>query len=801
MMKIGFNRKSTSNSTSAQHKGMSLSSINIVKKLPGIVYWKDKEGVYSGCNDALLEMAGMDVIGKTDYDLPWGNQANQLRQNDLDVMTRNNTMEVEEYITLANGQQAILLTQKTPVLDNDNNTIGVLGISFNITERKNYESTLKAINEQTEFTLENIVANMPGHVYWKDRKGVYMGCNNRQAKSLGFKYSHEIIGKADFNLPWGINMAELFQKNDFRIMETGKSEIIEEESRIDGKKFIVLSHKTPMHNKSGEITGVLGISIDITDRKKIEMDLKEAKERAEAANAAKTEFLENMRHDIRTPLTGITGFANIIKAEVKDPAIKEYIENLSVSSDALLDLLNEILEIIQINSGGPPSVKKKFSLEKRVQEIVNLYKAKARQKNIELITDFDTSIPDYLIGDSIRIHRVALELVANALNFTHSGFVKITTQLAKSSERDVVIRLMVEDTGVGIAPDKQEEIFLQFKRLTPSYKGIYKGTGLGLTIVKQFIDDLQGEIYVASEPGSGSLFTCILPIKKALLNEESGCETIIPTTASLKSGPVHRPSPLPSSVDFPAKSTVLIVEDNTIAAMVAKIMLSSLDCNVEIASDGKKAVQLMEQNDFDLIFMDIGLPDIDGFEATRRMRLYGLNKGVQVPIIALTAHLDEENKQFCLQAGMNAVLTKPLTKEISRDILNSFIPYRMPQNRHAVSGNVDDKIIDFELAKKQFGGNHRLVHEMLTILVDSFAEELTLFDKAFIIEDWTSIQNQAHKMKSGAGYCGTERLKTACELLERAVKQNQQPLYTSLYKHLITEIHLVKTEFMRNKHG
>ena len=146
---------------------------------------------------------------------------------------------------------------------------------------------------------------MPGHVYWKDKNGVYLGCNNRQARVLGLQYGYEIVGKTDFDLPWGENKAAMFQRNDKHIMETGDTEIIEEEAQVDGKNAIVLSHKSPMRNKQGEITGILGISIDISDRKKIEIDLQRAKELAEAASKAKTEFLENMRHDIRTPLTGI----------------------------------------------------------------------------------------------------------------------------------------------------------------------------------------------------------------------------------------------------------------------------------------------------------------------------------------------------------------------------------------------------------------------------------------------------------------------------------------------------------------
>jgi len=364
--------------------------LSIIKALPGSIYWKDKNGVYLGCNDAMLEMTGMkSVIGKTDFEMPWAASAETIRNNDLKVMTLNSPLELEEIGTIANGERVVVLTRKTPLHDAQGNVTGIIGISLNITNRKKQEADLWSSQEQTQSTLENILAHMPGHVYWKDKNGVYLGCNNRQAQSVGFLFGYEIVGKTDFDLPWGKNQAELFRQNDLHIMQTGETEIIEEKALTEGKDAIFLSHKSPMRNKRGEITGVLGISIDITDRKKIEAELKIAKEKAEAASLAKTEFLENMRHDIRTPLSGIVGFTDIIKAEAESPRIKEYAENLIASSHALLDFMDDVLEAIHVSSGELPKVRKKFILEKIVQHVIDLNKAKASSKRLTLSLEFD----------------------------------------------------------------------------------------------------------------------------------------------------------------------------------------------------------------------------------------------------------------------------------------------------------------------------------------------------------------------------------------------------------------------------
>lgn len=662
---------------------------------------------------------------------------------------------------------------------------------------------------------EDIIACMPGNVYWLDKNGVTLGCNQNVLEMFGFRAVSEFKGMTFEDMGrvgnWSKEAEQKFKRDTLEVVETGRAKLNLEEPPIphsNGRSIYFLSSRVPLFDHQGKVIGVVGISIDITERKVMEESLRKAKEAAELASQAKIEFLENMRHDIRTPLIGIVGFSDIIKVESDSPKIKEYADNLVASSHALLELLNEVLEAIKVASGEIPILKRKFDFKNRLLNVIKLNQSKAKQKSLILTLNHDEAIPRYLVGDSTRVHRIVLELVTNALNFTEKGAVKVTTQLAKRNERDLIIKVIVEDTGIGISLDKQQEIFVQFKRLTPSYEGIYKGAGLGLAIIRQFVDELQGEIYVESKPQQGAKFTCVFPLKEALLDEELGSDTdMLDDVSQVLNG--HLSSTTAAQLikeneaanDNLANSRVLLVEDQLMAAKVAKIILTNLDCEVDMAATGEAAVELARINRYDLIFMDVGLPDMSGNEVTKRIRLFEWDKEHPVPIIALTAHVDIKNKQECIEAGMNAVLTKPLVSEKARDILNAFIPGHSRATEAITNEIIDDQahlltlhgnVIDYKLALKTVGGNKQLIDELLQVLLESFPEELTTLEKCYNQFDWDGIRAVAHKLRGGTNYCGTIRLREACARLENYLATDYRELAPALYQQLLEEIEMVK---------
>lgn len=651
--------------------------------------------------------------------------------------------------------------------------------------------------------INTIIDCLPGAVYWKDREGRYMGCNKVVATMAGFTSPADLLGKTDYDLCWH-EFADDWRILDNTVIQEGTT--IKREERVklaSGAIITELTFKTPLRDQHGEIIGIIGTSLDITERKEMEAALRESQLAANAASQAKTEFLENMRHDIRTPLTGIVGFSEILKSESKEPHIREYADNLIASSHALLGLMDEVLEAVRVSTGDIPILKIKFNLIETFEQVIDLYRSKALAKHLNLSLSLGADLPNFVIGDRIRLYRIALELIGNALNFTDKGQVKVDVKLAKKENRHLVLKVIVSDSGMGIPKDKQQEIYLQFKRLTPSYQGIYQGAGLGLFVVKQFVDELEGEIYVVSEQHKGSTFTCLIPLQLPLLDDDSGVEhSALPSVLKPRITPAIASSQNQTLINS-NESSILIIEDNFIAQTVAKTILSAMNCRIDVASNGEDALKLYAQNNYDLIFMDIGLGEgMDGYEVTQYIRAN--SKEVKpIPIIALTAHAADESKQRCIEAGMNTVLTKPLTQIHAKEILNKFIPEcrefvaptKFDKNRLDLPDNDQDMfqlsqfaLLDSDEALKNCGTNTILV-EMLSLTTKKLPGDLSCLKDAYEQRDYSLIEKIAHKIKGGAVYVGTIRMKYACQYLECYWKSGQTDLVDALYYQAINIIH------------
>lgn len=432
----------------------------------------------------------------------------------------------------------------------------------------------------------------------------------------------------------------------------------ETEYSVNNRSFPFLVTATPLLDFEKKLEGMVLSYRDITDLLKYRQELKEAKEKAEEENMLKTKFLANISHEIRTPMNGIIGLVELIGETDLNELQKEYIDMLKFSGERLLSIINDVLDISKIESGKLECFYDKFNFARLLDNISNHFKYLANKKGLEFRYRPDNKIPNFLIGDSDKLSQILFNLLSNAIKFTDNGYVGFYTYSYIDCDY-VNIKFEIEDTGIGITNEKVEELFESFHQLDLISAKKYEGTGLGLAITKELVKLMGGEIQVSSILGEGSTFTVELQFSKADdLNEEA--KYLIDN---------HNSQRKQSYTNL----NILVVEDDSINQRIIKTILEKNNWNVTMSSNGVKALEYLEYNDFDLILLDINMPDIDGFEVARIIRKREALNGFFTPIIALTAASTLEDRNKCMEVGMNDFISKPVKPkticEVIMDVL------------------------------------------------------------------------------------------------------------------------------------
>ncbi|MBA2652845.1 MAG: response regulator [Tatlockia sp.] len=798
---------------------------------PGNAYWLDEEGRYLGCNQSYSNFLGI----KNEKDL-WGKNALDLLTSldiHVDTVTGFNGHFEKSYIFAHESTFKFKVTQLV-----SNNIFVYLEeeLSHYLKHIKRLEKkciSLENKKNKTEAYLNNLIQIVPASVYWKDANSIILGGNLTHAKLAGFSRPEEVIGKTEYDFVWKHQAASIIE-NDRLIMQSGQGYKLEETATLkDGAVHTFLTSKEPLWDKDNNITGIIGISLDITDRKKIEKELHQAKLAAEAASKAKSEFIANMSHDIRTPLTGVVGMAKLIEDNSEDENIRQYARYLEESGNQLFNMLNNILDMIpkdRLDDGK--EYETCFDLRKMLQNLVELERPSALLKKINLISNVNQATPEWLIGNPTKLNQILLNLVGNAIKFTNEGYVKLSVDYLENNQSSVLLRFYVIDSGIGIPPEFRHKVFEQFSRGTPSHKGLYKGYGLGLHIAQTYANALGTHIEFTSEVGKGTSFSFELSLKIANAPAESLPieRPVVAPTNSIKRQINLKPGLKSAAKEVPIDAPqILLVEDNKIALLSLENIIKKVGCRFISAMDGENAFNLATTLPFDLIIMDIGLPGMSGLEVSEHIRQWEKEHNTRmVPIVALTGHAKEELESKCCLSVINKVMTKPMSLEKLEGVIAEFIsvkPEPEPKkdtNKQSLS-NPNLKLTDIKAQFSQVSsapinlglelpereeqlfelgqyplldivngvetvGSKESLLEMLKLMLIQTPQDKVEIEHAYASGDWEKVEKLAHRAKSGASYSGTIRMKYACQYLERYHKAGYSQSLERLYQQLFAVI-------------
>ena len=536
--------------------------------------------------------------------------------------------------------------------DSETNRIHYIG--RNITEFKKSQNKLK--------NSENLLNDA--------QKIAKIGSWEFNLKSKKLLWSNELYAIFEIENKHNPNLYQeyvsRFLPEDLEILQTKIDHLIDTKRPYEIVHKIILPNNRfkwvfgtgiPVVNDDGKVTSIKGIAQDITEKKLISDTLK-AKEQAEIANKAKTEFIANMSHEIRTPLNGIIGFTELLMKTKLDKTQLEYTNTINTSAVILMDIINDILDFSKIESGKLELNIEEIDLFELLNQVIDLFKYQALQKNIDLTLKIDKQIPQYIFADEGRLKQIIVNLLSNAIKFTDSGSVNLILSQLQSDDEIIQIQFSVKDTGIGIVENNHHKIFNSFVQENNSITRKYGGTGLGLPISNQLLGLMKSKLQLTSKSGIGSTFTFIIDFKKGTTKHKS-----IPTFT-----PLEKEEDTLFNIDH-YEVNVLIVEDNKINMLLAKTLVQKIipNCKITEAFDGSQAVKKVLNEKIDLILMDIHMPIKNGYEAAMEIRKFNTTK--RIPIIALTAGVFNGEKEKCLAAGMNDFLSKPIVKKDLESIL------------------------------------------------------------------------------------------------------------------------------------
>ncbi len=559
------------------------------------------------------------------------------------VMAISNRMQEREETLLKKRNQitdsSYRKTQAYIIIGSIISIIIVLSLMFFIRHASRLERKLS----KSEAMFSQILEIAPDGIVVSGHDRTIQMVNSKTEKLFGYSRK-EMIGK-EIGLLIPISQQSFFSEPEYLTKGLEKELILK---RKDSSEVPVEIKLNPFQTIEG--VDVLLVTIhDITERNKITAELinsknkaEEAVEVAESALKSKQQFLSNMSHEIRTPMNAIVGFTKVLLKTNFSDKQREYLQAIKISGDALIVLINDILDLAKVNAGKMAFEQRPFKMASSISSVIHLFELEAHEKNLELVKEYDPKIPEFLVGDSIRLHQIIVNLMSNAIKFTSKGSISVAVNLLKDDTDTVSIEFAITDTGIGITKENIEQIFNSFQQATSATSRIFGGTGLGLAIAKQLVEKQGGTISVESKVNEGSIFSFILDFQKntSEVEPETDIEELTTEIINIK---------------------VLVAEDMALNQLLIKTILDDFKFENDIAENGIIVIEKLKSKSYDIILMDLQMPEMNGFEATEYIRNV-MNS--DIPIIALTADVATMDLAKCKALGMNDFVAKPLDEQL-----------------------------------------------------------------------------------------------------------------------------------------
>ncbi|MFY7901001.1 MAG: ATP-binding protein, partial [Chitinophagaceae bacterium] len=638
---------------------------------------------------------------------------------------------IELQIITKDGKKKWIEQSAVMLLDNQGNKLtGFQCMAKDISEKKAIQLALDkstAELKENQYRLQSILDNTNSLIFIKDLKGKYITVNKR-FKELLQVTDEMVIGKTDFDINTQ-EQASIYSQTDIDVINHKKPLESVEILTKDNLELTIFKTKFPLLDSNNEVFGICGIATDITERSNNHKQLIIAKQEAEEAKKMQEQFLANMSHEIRTPINGIQGMTNLLLETTLNEQQIEFATIIKRSVNNLLVIINDILDFSKIKSGKLTIEKIDFHLEEIVQNAKAIFAHRLKKKGLYLNVIVDENVPPILSGDPYRLNQILINLIGNAIKFTEHGGVEVLVSLRKQTSNTLEVFFSVSDTGIGIPENKLADIFESFTQASNDTTRRYGGTGLGLAISKQLVELQQGNIFVISTEGKGSVFSFVIPYGHSQQTQKNQ-HSVHVSESNFK--------------EILQNKKFLVVEDNEVNQKLITHVLQRIGGFVTLANNGKEAIDFLASYKFDMIIMDLQMPVLDGYEATKHIREV---MQIKTPIIAMTATAIKGEQIKCIEIGMNDYMSKPFD---FNDLYRRLVKLLTIQTTETVSNSSSNIEKPYNLRTLEEMNDAKIIIAVIDMFLKNIPEELKILAENITEMHWQQAYEIAHKLKSSA---------------------------------------------------